>query len=77
MYAIVKVRGNIGVRNDVIHNLKLLNLTRVNHCVLFQETEKIKGMLKKVRIILHGVKFLKKPYKNYYIKEGKFIKIKN
>lgn len=47
MFAIVRIRGQIGVNKDIEHTLNLLNLTRVNHCVLYNETPKIKGMLKK------------------------------
>ncbi|HOD89742.1 MAG TPA: 50S ribosomal protein L30 [archaeon] len=76
MYAIVKVRGNIGVRNDVIHNLKLLNLTRVNHCVLFQETEKIKGMLKKGKDYITWGEISKETLQKLLYKRGKVYKDK-
>jgi large subunit ribosomal protein L30 len=49
MYAIVRVRGYVKVNKDIEHTMKLLNLTRVNHCVIYQETEKIKGMIHKAR----------------------------
>jgi large subunit ribosomal protein L30 len=47
MYAIIRVRGKISINKDIEDTLQLLNLTRVNHCVLFKESEKIAGMLKK------------------------------
>jgi large subunit ribosomal protein L30 len=47
MYVILRVRGHIGVKTDIEDTLKLLNLTRPNHCVLYPETDYIKGMLKK------------------------------
>ncbi len=47
MYAIIRIRGSISVNHDIEDTLKLLHLTRVNHCVLYKESEKIDGMLHK------------------------------
>jgi len=47
MYAIIRIRGSISVNKDIEDTLKLLHLTRVNHCVLYKESEKIDGMLQK------------------------------
>jgi len=47
MYAIIRIRGKISVNKDIEDTIKLLNLTRVNHCVLYKESDKIAGMLKK------------------------------
>jgi large subunit ribosomal protein L30 len=47
MYAIIRVRGKISVNKDIEDTLMLLNLTRVNHCVLYKESDKIAGMLQK------------------------------
>ncbi len=49
MFAIIRVRGPVKVNKDIEHTMKLLNLTRSNHCVLYPQTEKIKGMIHKVR----------------------------
>ncbi len=49
MFAIIRIRGHINVNKDIEHTMKLLNLTRSNHCVIYPETEKIKGMLHKAR----------------------------
>jgi large subunit ribosomal protein L30 len=47
--AILLVRGITGTRPDTKHTLKLLKLTRVNHCVIYPDAEKIAGMLKMVK----------------------------
>ncbi len=47
MYAIIRIRGKISVNRDIEDTIELLNLTRVNHCVLYKESDKIAGMLKK------------------------------
>jgi len=43
--AVVKVRGNIGARQDMRDTLRMLGLTRVNHCVLIDDSPTYKGML--------------------------------
>jgi len=44
-YAVVRVRGTVHINPDTKKTLKLLNLTRVNHCVLLEEKPTTKGML--------------------------------
>ncbi len=44
-YAAIRVRGIINIKPDIRKTLQLLNLTRVNHCVLLEEKPSIKGML--------------------------------
>ncbi|MBW9222591.1 50S ribosomal protein L30 [Methanothermococcus sp. SCGC AD-155-C09] len=48
-YAVVRVRGSVGVRGDIADTLKMLRLHRVNHCVIVPNTETYKGMLNKVK----------------------------
>lgn len=47
LFAVVRVRGSIGVKRDVEFTLKQLGLTRKNHCVLV-DAEKSRGVLNKV-----------------------------
>lgn len=47
MFAVVRVRGTIGLRKDVADTLKMLRLSRPNHCILLEENDVNKGMLKK------------------------------
>jgi len=44
-YAAVRVRGTINIKPDIRKTLQLLNLSKVNHCVLLEEKPSIKGML--------------------------------
>ncbi|ACX72077.1 MAG: 50S ribosomal protein L30 [Methanococci archaeon] len=48
-YAVVRIRGRIGVRRDIADTLKMLRLNKVNHCVIVPETETFKGMIQKVK----------------------------
>lgn len=44
-YAVIRVRGIVNIKPKIKKTLQLLNLTRVNHCVLIDETSSNKGML--------------------------------
>jgi large subunit ribosomal protein L30 len=48
-YAVIRVRGTINVKPDIKKTLQLLNLSKVNHCVLLEEKPSIKGMLQVVK----------------------------
>ena len=45
MYAVIRLRGSIGVPRKIEDTLRMLRLKRVNHCVLLPETDSFKGML--------------------------------
>ena len=45
VYAVIRVRGLINIKPDIKRTLKLLRLTRANHCVILEENPSIKGML--------------------------------
>lgn len=47
MFAVIRIRGCNNVRKEIEDTMRLLNLTRVHHLVLVDETNEIKGMLKK------------------------------
>lgn len=49
LIAVVRVRGGINVKQEVLDTLRMLGLTRVNHCVLLNETPAYSGMIKKVK----------------------------
>lgn len=49
VYAVIRVRGQPDVNYNVDHTLKLLGLTRVNHCVIVPEDDVSKGMLQKIK----------------------------
>lgn len=47
--AVVRVKGRAGVRGEVEDTLKMLRLTRVNHCTIIDDRMQYKGMLAKVK----------------------------
>ena len=49
MQAIIKLRGDIGVKPEIKYTMKLLRLHRVNHCVAVDDNAYYKGMIRKVK----------------------------
>jgi len=49
MYAIVKLRGSVGIKPEIKYTLQLLRLHRVNHCAIVDENDYYRGMLKRVK----------------------------
>ncbi len=49
MIAIIRIRGSTGIKPAAEKTAELLNLNRINHMVLFNENDSIKGMLKRVK----------------------------
>lgn len=45
--AVIKVRGNIRVDRKIRATMAMMNLTRVNHCVLIDDRDSYLGMLQK------------------------------
>ncbi|HDM36776.1 MAG TPA: 50S ribosomal protein L30 [Candidatus Syntrophoarchaeum butanivorans] len=48
MYAVIRLRGDVGLRPEIRDTLKMLRLHRVNHCVLLPDDPHYLGMIKKV-----------------------------
>ena len=46
VYAIIRLRGTVGVPYDVEYTLRLLRLVRKYHCSLYPATREIEGMLR-------------------------------
>lgn len=50
--AAVRVRGGVNVRREVLETMRMLGLTRVNHCVLMDDVPSYRGMLRKAKDML-------------------------
>ncbi len=48
-YAVIRLRGKHDLRRDVEDTLKMLHLTRQNHCVIVPQDPTFQGMLKIVK----------------------------
>ena len=49
MFAVVRVRGRVGVRKEIEDTMRMLRLKAPNHCVLVPETSSYLGMLQKCK----------------------------
>lgn len=47
--AVVRVQGEVDARKDVKDTLRILHLTRPNHCVILDDESSSRGMLQKVK----------------------------
>ena len=48
-FAVVRIRGSIGIRKPIKDTLQMLNLKRANHCVIIPKTKEKIGMLNKCK----------------------------
>ncbi len=48
-YAVIRVRGQPDVSDDIEYTMGLLGVNRVNHCAIVPENASTKGMLQKVK----------------------------
>jgi len=51
-FAVIRVRGSVNVRRDVKETMRMLGLTRTNHCVVTDDTSTSRGMLQKAKDML-------------------------
>ena len=49
MIAVIRIRGHVNVNRDIEATMKMLNLTRANHCTLVKESASYLGMLQKAK----------------------------
>ena len=49
MHAVIRLRGSVNVRYDIKDTLKMLRLSRINHCVLLDENPHYNGMIQKAK----------------------------
>ncbi len=48
MLAVIRVRGSIGVKKEILYTLELLKLNKPNHLVLIPKRKELEKMVKKV-----------------------------
>ncbi len=70
MYAVLRIRGKVGLSKDIEDTLKMLNLKRKFNCTLVPETDDYRGMLKKVQNYITWGSINKDTAKKILSKEG-------
>lgn len=49
MFAVIRIRGTVGLKSGIKDTLKMLRLSRKMHCVLIKDNDCAKGMLQKTK----------------------------
>ncbi|MBW6461574.1 MAG: 50S ribosomal protein L30 [DPANN group archaeon] len=49
LYAVIRVRGTVGINKNIKYTLESLRLTKPNHCVIIPKNEYMDGMLNKAK----------------------------
>lgn len=49
MFAVIRIRGKIGIKKEIEDTLRMLRLNSVNNCVVVPENPSFKGMIEKVK----------------------------
>ncbi len=71
MFAVIRIRGGIGLKRPVKDTLSMLRLERVNHCVLIPKNPGNEGMIKKVRDFVTWGEISDKTLKRMISERGK------
>lgn len=74
MIAVIRIKGQIGMPEDIKNTLTRLRLGRKYACVVLEEKEEIMGMVEKVKDCVAYGKISEEDYKELIEKRGKFIK---
>ena len=69
--AVVKVRGSINITHRVKDTMLMMNLTRVNHCVIIDDRETYKGMLQKSKDYITWGEVSAETVEKMLVKRGK------
>lgn len=70
LMAILRVRGPIKIKKDIEKSMELLNLTRANHCVLYNDSVYLKGSLNKAKDYITWGEISKDVLKKLLVKRG-------
>ncbi|HEX55288.1 MAG: 50S ribosomal protein L30 [Candidatus Altiarchaeales archaeon] len=71
--AVIRVRGRVHVRRSIQDTLKMLNLHRVNHCVIIDDRRSYIGMLKKAKDYITWGEINKDTFKKLLRERGRLI----
>ncbi|HDI73179.1 MAG: 50S ribosomal protein L30 [Candidatus Altiarchaeales archaeon] len=75
--AMIRVRGKVHVRKCIEDTLKLLNLTRTNHCVVIDDRPQYMGMINKVNDYVTWGEINGETFKKLLRERGELVGNKN
>jgi large subunit ribosomal protein L30 len=70
LMAILRVRGPVKINKDIEKAMSLLNLTRSNHCVLYNDSNYLKGSLRKAKDYITWGEISQEVLKKMLVKRG-------
>ncbi len=73
LLAAVRIRGIVNVNCHIRETMKLLRLTRANHCVLVPDTPQFMGMLRKAKDYITWGEISPRTVKEMIIKRGRLM----
>lgn len=73
MIAVIRIKGQIGVKHDVKDTLYRMRLRRKYSCVVLEPTKENLGMIKKVRNFVSYGEISKETYEELVKKRGKKV----
>ncbi len=73
MIAVIRIRGRVGVREDIEKTLRLLRLRRKHTCVVLRPTKDIAGMINKVKDYVTWGEIDRETLKELLIKRGRLV----
>jgi large subunit ribosomal protein L30 len=72
MIAIIRIRGTVGVKKDIKYTLTQIGLNKPNHCILIQDNEQNKGIIKKIKDYVAFGEINNETLKKLIEKRGKY-----
>jgi large subunit ribosomal protein L30 len=72
LFAVVRVRGSVGITRDLADTLMMLRLHRINHCVIVPKNQNFNGMLHKARNFITWGEIDKETLEKLVAKRGRF-----
>ena len=72
LLAVVRIRGTVGVREDIANTMLMLRLDRINHCVIIPKNPNYEGMLHKAKDFITWGEIDKETLEKLISKRGRF-----
>ncbi|MBS3150985.1 50S ribosomal protein L30 [Candidatus Woesearchaeota archaeon] len=75
--AVIRIRGSIGLKKEIVYTFKLLRLYKKNYCIVIENTPYYIGMLEKIKYYATWGEINPETFKALLEKRGKLAMKKN
>jgi large subunit ribosomal protein L30 len=72
LFAVVRVRGTVGVTREMADTMLMLRLDRINHCVILPKNPNFEGMLRKAKDFITWGEIDRETLEKLISKRGRF-----